>query len=81
MAPFYWNIIVVQFVCLCILHQPYLTVSAGTANCSMLWEFGFQSAPPQEGAGFFNVPEDGSLRTQGLYLQHDSNCLSPRSDR
>ena len=42
---------------------------------------GFQSAPPKERAGIFNMPEDGSFKTQILCFLHDSNCLSDRPDR
>ena len=47
-------------VCLCILHQSCLTITAGTANCPILNGIGFQSTPPLEGAGVFNVPEGDS---------------------
>ena len=52
-----WNILI---VCLCILHQSCLTITAGTANCPILRGIGFQSTPPLEGAGVFNVPEGDS---------------------
>ena len=44
----------ISFVCLCILHQSYLTITAGTVSCPLLGGTGFQSAPPQEGPGVFN---------------------------
>ena len=46
--------------CLFILHQSCLTIIAGTANCPILGGIGFQSTPPLEGAGVFNVPEGDS---------------------
>ena len=49
-----------KFVCLCILHQSCLTITAGTANCPILGGIWFQSTPPLEGAGVFNVPEGDS---------------------
>ena len=48
------------FVYLFILHQSCLTIIAGTANCPILGGIGFQSTPPLEGAGVFNVPEGDS---------------------
>ena len=48
------------FVCLFILHQSCLTIIAGTVNCPILGGIGFQSTPPLEGAGVFNVPEGDS---------------------
>ena len=50
----------VLFVCLYILHQSCLTITAGTANCPILGGIGFQSTPPLEGAGVFNVPKGDS---------------------
>ena len=47
-------------VCLFILHQSCLTIIAGTANCPILGGIGFQSTPPLERAGVFNVPEGDS---------------------
>ena len=58
-----------MFVCLCILHQSCLTITAGTTNCPILGGIGFQSTPPLEGAGVFNVPEgDSSQNTEPPFI-------------
>ena len=57
------------YVCLCILYQSCLTITAGTANCPILRGIGFQSIPPLEGAGVFNVPEgDSSQNTEPPFI-------------
>ena len=56
----YYSHVLLFFFCLCILHQSCLTITAGTANCPVLNGIGFQSTPPLEGAGVFNVPEGDS---------------------
>ena len=38
------------------------------SELSYIGVIGFKSAPPYEGAGVFNVPEDDSSRTQNLHL-------------
>ena len=46
------------------------------SELSYIRRIGVQSAPPQKGAGVFNVPGDSSPSTRDLPLEHDPNCLS-----
>ena len=56
---------------MCILHQSYFTITAGTANCPMLGG-GLEGGSRK----LVSLPGDGFLRTRGLHLQHGSNSLS-----
>ena len=58
----YYHVIISSlFVCLSTLHQSWLTVTVGTAiKLSNIRGIGFQSTPPLEEAGVFNVPEGNS---------------------
>ena len=76
-AAYVYSQLVNESLCLCILYQSYLTITAGTEYiwgdwcpsliCISLWE-----------TGIFNVPGDGSPSTRDLHLKHDPNCLSAR---
>ena len=58
--------------CRCYLFM-YTALVMFDYNCrdsevSYLRGTGIQSAPPKEGAGIFNVPEDNTHRTRNLHL-------------
>ena len=66
-AEVWFNLAMIMCCCLCRLHQSYMTITAGVADCPILGEFGFS----QEGAGIFNMPVDGAPNTQDLHSEHD----------
>ena len=69
------------FVCLCILHQLCLTITARTANCPILGGLDSSLHLLWRELGSLSCLKVTLPRTRSLHLEHDLNCLSARPDR